>query len=280
MKIRTISGAVFVAIITGFFLLRQYVDYRLFNILITFFCIVGTFEVARAIKSRVPKFCYVLAIIYGCIILPFYAIIEYFFAGFGHSMSNLLICAFIITVVLFTLIKYKGQYSAIQILPFLYPAILLLSMASINNFVGEKGFIGLLIIFIVSPISDTFAYLVGMTYNKIKKGNARRLCPRLSPKKTVAGAIGGLVGGIIASLLIYFIFKPNLNLSYQVIFFAIVGLFASIFTMIGDLLESAIKRYVGIKDIGKIMPGHGGVMDRVDGISFASLFIFIVFLFI
>ena len=280
MKIRTISGAVFVAIITGFFLLREYVDYRLFNILIAFFCAVGTFEVSRALKDKMPKYCYYLFIIFGFLLVPAYTVIEHFLSGYAHTILNFVICAEILVVLVISLLKFKEEYSAICTLPSFYPAVLILAMLSINYFEGAKGFIGLLLIFVISPISDTFAYLVGMTYNKIRKGKAKKLCPRLSPKKTVAGAIGGLIGGIVASIIVYFIFKPELSLKYPIIFFTIIGLFASLFTMIGDLIESAIKRYVGIKDMGKIMPGHGGVMDRIDGISFASLFIFIVFLFI
>ena len=72
-------------------------------------------------------------------------------------------------------------------------------------------FLLLVLIFVVSPLTDTMAYLVGMTYNKIRKGQAKKLCPNLSPKKTIAGAIGGLFGGAIGGLLIWAIFRPEID---------------------------------------------------------------------
>jgi phosphatidate cytidylyltransferase len=122
-----------------------------------------------------------------------------------------------------------------------------------------------------------------MTYSKIKKGNVKRLCPRLSPKKTVAGAIGGTIGGALGGLIVYFVFRSLADTVYffsPLVLFIIVGVVASILTIVGDLTESYLKRKVGIKDMGKIMPGHGGIMDRIDGISVASVFIFFMFLFV
>ena len=107
---------------------------------------------------------------------------------------------------------------------------------------------------------------------------AKKLCPNLSPKKTVAGAIGGLIGGALGSLILYFIFRPEYNFFSPILLFIIVGLVASFLTEAGDLFESLIKRKVGIKDMGKIMPGHGGVMDRIDGMVFASPVIMLIFL--
>ena len=127
------------------------------------------------------------------------------------------------------------------------------------------------------------AYLTGMIYGKIKKGNVKKLCPNLSPKKTVAGAIGGLVGGGLSGLICYFIFKGqilSLGLSLPLVWLIGIGVVGSVLTQAGDLFESYVKRKVNIKDMGKIMPGHGGVMDRIDGTLFLAVFLFIVFLLI
>ena len=140
----------------------------------------------------------------------------------------------------------------------------------------------MLLIFVISPCADTFAYLVGMIYNKIRKGKAKKMCPRLSPKKTWAGAIGGVVGGIVGAVVVYFIVDKSAIAETAkmspVIAFILAGIFGSVLTEIGDLFESYIKRKVGIKDMGKILPGHGGVMDRIDGMNFAAVFIFLIFL--
>ena len=102
----------------------------------------------------------------------------------------------------------------------------------------------------------------------------------MSPKKTWSGAVGGTVGGIIGALIVYFIFTPTVNFYSPVLWFVIVGFTASIVNIFGDLFESCIKRKVGIKDMGKILPGHGGVMDRIDGTSFVVVWVFLLFLFV
>ena len=79
-------------------------------------------------------------------------------------------------------------------------------------------------------------------------------------------------------MIVYLIFKPTVNFFSPVLLFVLVGLLASIANLFGDLFESFIKRRVGIKDMGKIMPGHGGVLDRIDGTMFAIVIIYIVFL--
>ena len=127
-----------------------------------------------------------------------------------------------------------------------------------------------MLIFIISPCSDTFAYLVGSLIG------GKKMCPKISPKKTISGGIGGIIGGITGSIVVYFIMKGSLNYSLDipaVVYFAAIGLIASLLTEFGDLVESVIKRKLGIKDMGKILPGHGGMLDRIDSIVFACPFI-------
>ncbi len=276
---RTISGAVYVAIIVAFFLLREFVDYRLFNVLTCFFTIVGSFELARAVKPYSLKGTYLATIIFGVLVVPLYCLIEYLaFPGWGYlaviDLSVVMILGFAIYALI---IDVDFKKLGVSVLGFIYPALLLLTILLAND-LESNSFIALLLIFVIAPCTDTMAYLVGMIYNKIKKGKAKKLCPKLSPKKTWAGAIGGLFGGIIGSIIVYFIFKPTVNFFSPVFLFVIVGLVASVLTQIGDLFESYIKRKTGIKDSGKIMPGHGGVLDRIDGMIFVSVFVFIVFL--
>lgn len=277
---RTISGAVFVMIIVALLILRQYVDYRIFNILPWFFSIVGTFEIARALKKYLLKGVFLVAVIYGALFLPHYALIEYLiFSGYGVYFALLTMFVTLLAIITYCLIKKQSiKLTAINCLGIVYPTLFTLSMVLANDLSVSIGFIAVVCIFAIAPCTDTFAYLVGMTYKKIKKGNVKPLCPKLSPKKTWAGAIGGVIGGAVASILVYLIFMPDLNVFSPLFFFIIIGAIGAVLTEIGDLFESYIKRKVDIKDIGKIMPGHGGVMDRIDGISFVSAFIYIVFL--
>ena len=111
------------------------------------------------------------------------------------------------------------------------------------------------------------------------------MLPSVSPNKTVAGAIGGLFGGVLGGLLIYLLCYFNLvNLSLfasssveNVLFFVILGLGVSLACQAGDLIASFIKRYCAVKDYSNILPGHGGFMDRIDGVMVAAIFIFAFF---
>lgn len=113
--------------------------------------------------------------------------------------------------------------------------------------------------------TDTFAYLVGIKFGKHK------LTPS-SPKKSIEGSIGGIVGStLIAIIYTYFINKIcNAGISYLEI--TGIAVVLSVLSQIGDLAASSIKRYVDIKDFGKIIPGHGGMLDRIDSILFIAPF--------
>ena len=282
---RTLSGACFVAVITGFFLLKEFVDSRLFSVLIYFCSAVGTIELARALKEKTDVNTMWLSIVYGLLFIPSYAVMEYFVkSGIGiYSCLIFALLTLFINVIFCFLEKTDIKALLVKSFAILYPAFLFLSMVVISNMVHYKSLIGLLLIFSISPLTDTFAYLVGMAYNKIKKGNAKKLCPKLSPKKTWAGAIGGILGGILGGMLVYLIFKTQasaLSLPLPLLMFAVFGFVGAILTQIGDLFESAVKRKVGIKDMGKIMPGHGGILDRFDGMLFNSVFVCVLFLII
>lgn len=135
----------------------------------------------------------------------------------------------------------------------------------------EFGFYTVWLIFICSSVCDMCAYFVGMLIGKHK------MAPILSPKKSIEGAVGGVIGTIICSGLYgHFVLEPQVpgkNITVWVILISIVGAFAS---MIGDLAASAIKRNRNIKDYGKLIPGHGGIMDRFDSIIFTAPMIYLL----
>lgn len=122
-----------------------------------------------------------------------------------------------------------------------------------------------LLIFIGAWVTDTFAYFSGFLFGKHK------LIPDVSPKKTVEGSIGGTLCCALAfvafGLIVDFFFGKNANL----LFLFISGLIIALVSQIGDLIMSVIKRHYGIKDFGKIFPGHGGMLDRFDSILAVSL---------
>ena len=119
----------------------------------------------------------------------------------------------------------------------------------------------LFILFVVWA-TDSGAYFIGKFFGK------RKLWPAISPNKTIGGAVGGLIIALIVGIVFHLVYAFDFSLSY-VIFITIV---ISVVGQIGDLVASAIKRHYDIKDFGKLFPGHGGVLDRVDSL----LFVFIV----
>ena len=277
---RVISGSVFVAVVAGFFLLRQFTPYpQLFDILIYFFLVAGTFELGRAIKPFSVSGTHIGSVIYAALFAPVYVISEEFIiSGMGwlFALTFYILALLILTVR--CIIQNKDMKTfAVSALPLVYPALFILTMLLSNDFSEPKGFLALLMLFVIAPFSDTFAFITGSLIG------GKKLCPKLSPKKTWSGAIGGVIGGGIGGLLVYFIFiesAQTVNFFSPVLLFILLGLFASIMTEAGDLFESFIKRRAGIKDMGKIMPGHGGIMDRIDGMLFASVLIYLVFLFV
>jgi phosphatidate cytidylyltransferase len=136
---------------------------------------------------------------------------------------------------------------------------------------GIKGYNPkiLISIFILIWTNDTFAYLVGKSIGRHK------LFERISPKKTIEGFVGGVVFAVIASYFIskYFLMLPEKNIFIWFIIASIVGVFGTI----GDLVESKFKRIAGIKDSGNIMPGHGGILDRLDSVIFVAPIIFLFY---
>lgn len=136
---------------------------------------------------------------------------------------------------------------------------------------GIKGYNPniLISIFILIWTNDTFAYLVGKSIGKHK------LFERISPKKTIEGFLGGIGFALIASYFIskYFLMLPEKNTYIWLIIAVIVGIFGTI----GDLVESKFKRISEKKDSGNIMPGHGGILDRLDSVIFVAPIIFLFY---
>jgi len=135
----------------------------------------------------------------------------------------------------------------------------------------ENNFHPYLMISILSIIwvNDSFAFLIGKNFGKNK------LFPSVSPKKTVEGLLGGLVFSLLAGL-----FISKINLDFSLLNWLIIAVLVSIVGTLGDLVESKFKRQANIKDSGNIMPGHGGILDRLDSLLFAAPFVYLYINFI
>lgn len=147
---------------------------------------------------------------------------------------------------------------------FFYSVILLSFLNMIR--LGENGIAGVLLLVISAFASDTGAFYAGRKF-----GN-KKLMPRVSPKKTVEGFLGGFCLSCIAALACKFLFFSSL----PVLNALLCGLAAGISVPLGDLFESMTKRVFHVKDSGNILPGHGGILDRIDGLLFAAPLFYIL----
>lgn len=122
--------------------------------------------------------------------------------------------------------------------------------------------------FFIPTLGDSVAYLVGIKIGRI------RLNPPVSPLKTVEGAVAGLAGSVAAAIAVFFAFSAMGAKLPSAWHFLALGLLGGIVGQVGDLFASLVKRYCSVKDYGKLFPGHGGMMDRLDSILFVSALVF------
>lgn len=194
----------------------------------------------------------VITLVLGSILLLLF---EVYNISLEFSIIFVLFASFI--VLLFN-DKYKLEDITFTVFSFIYGPYLL---TLLNGLSRELLFL----VFIIAFSTDTFAYFIGSAIGKHK------LIPKVSPNKSIEGAIGGIVGCLIITL-IYFYFL-GLPINALVVIFIIIS---SIAGQIGDLIASKIKRVTGIKDYAKLLPGHGGILDRFDSTILVIPFVYIL----
>lgn len=270
---RTLTGAIIiVATILAFFL--RTIDIRFFDLFALILSVMGTYEFTKALGDKITKEQKIMAIVFSIAIIPVATFIPKYLLAviLGLTAIELLASVFIKNSTI-----EKMGYTALSSF---YPPLVLLFLTLINH-LGAYALFALVMVFATSYSTDTMAYLVG------SKFKGKKLCPTISPNKTVSGAIGGVIGGILGEILTYYAFKwlkiSPFELQSEVnaiIFIVMTGIVFSVVTQLGDLFESFLKRNLGVKDMGSLLPGHGGILDRVDGLMFVSLFVFIFYSFL
>ena len=208
--------------------------------------IVGLYEFYEAIKNDNKRPINWLGFLVVILLL--------FISYFNLDQTFYLFIFFIASYVLLTLNIFSKKDrlvdSALTIFGVIYIGIGFSHLIMISKFDNK---LIIFIPFMISWSTDTFAYFTGKYFG------SKKLYPSVSPNKTIEGAVGGVIGSVIINyIFVYFFVKDILAI------IIVISLFGSIFSQIGDLLASKIKRSCGIKDFGKILPGHGGVLDRFD----------------
>jgi phosphatidate cytidylyltransferase len=158
---------------------------------------------------------------------------------------------------------------AYAVLGFIYIPFLLMHLVMLRQ--TAYGWQWLLVIMLIVMTNDSAAYYTGCAFGR------HRLYPLVSPKKSIEGALGGVVGSICGTLLAKYTFFPQLPLADALITAVAIGVLGQT----GDLFESLLKRSFGVKDSGSIIPGHGGVLDRLDSIIFAApaMYYYVIYFF-
>ena len=233
-KNRFMTSVILIALI-GFVLL--YDNYFLFWLVLGVFYIISFYEANRLFKID-NNFLYVFAILLW--------IISYFL----KDKTDII---FIIAIIFLSLKAYKSDLDLKLIYPFLYPCIGFLFLLNLYSDFGNLVVVWLL--FIVAG-TDIGAFFIGKKFGK------RPFSPS-SPSKTLEGLAGGVFLGTLLGVFSF--------ISFNIYFTILVSFLVSLSSIFGDLFESYLKRQVLLKDSGSILPGHGGVLDRVDGYLFAAI---------
>jgi phosphatidate cytidylyltransferase len=192
------------------------------------------------------------------------------------SMSGVLVCLginifFLGFIVLLDFSKDDYIFDAMskQIFGIVYIPFLLSLLVLIYSF--ENGHLWVLWLLFVNFANDTGSYYAGSFYGK------RHLAPNISPKKTYMGTIGGAIGSVFIGFLLCYLFFHSLDKALLAIPCAVL---ISVAGQVGDLFASALKRAAGVKDSGRILPGHGGMLDRIDGLLFSIPVLYVLRIFI
>ena len=267
MKTRIISGIVMGVIVAALLALGFWVEPIIITVAVALIAAGAVYELihnAAGIKSKIAvtgsvifAFLYVVASDNSVFVKPYSSL------WLSPELVNTLLLVYFLFAVIIILRNNKefdlGKIVSLFALPLPYAYAFSCLARVIKH---TDGIYYLLLLLNFSSVCDMGAYFVGVTMGKHK------LCPNLSPKKTVEGAVGGIVSSIIVTVIISLCFSKSLVIPMLLtIPFCILG-------MIGDLFASAIKRSVGLKDYSNLIPGHGGILDRVDSIIMIAPFLY------
>lgn len=251
MKTRVISACVLLVVVAACFLISP-LTRALFLFAVT---LAAVWEMSRALKSAELKCADVILYIY----VAAAALCAYL--GADKTISQALFFAAVFAALSAGVCSEKiGAMGALGTLTvLLYPVVPLIFMLCLTL---SDNWVPVFVMGCASAwVCDCFALFGGSLFGKHK------LCPKISPNKTVEGSISGAVSSLIVGVIVYFIFKSGYDIPLFVCI--LTCLICSTLGQLGDLAASMIKRMTGIKDYSNLIPGHGGIMDRVDSLLFA-----------
>ena len=263
MKQRIITGAVIAAVLVGVFLLSEYVVYPIALALLAFG---GVFEMLRVLGQHTR---WILSIPAYLIALALPVASFYLMKSYDDTVAVLVLALALFLYLLYSFLvavfaKGKILYADLsEVFVSVTYVVTCFTALTILRYL-PMGFYYFGLVFIAAWISDVFAYFTGVFFGKHK------LIPEISPKKTVEGSLGGIVFAAVFMVLYGWILSLAAEVTPNYLVLSIGGILLAVAGQIGDLLASLVKREHGVKDYGRLMPGHGGIMDRFDSVLAVS----------
>lgn len=275
---RVITGACFALLVLAGILLQSWVMLAM----LSFAMIVSTVEMYKAIRATGIEPVRWAGYVFCVLIIAAEALSLYLPNSMDLSMIALLVAMMAAMTRLVSRGKIAMESLTATVFPMLYPGLFYIALMELLQFENRAAVTAaLLLAFFAASVNDVFALFTGLLFGKHK------LAPELSPKKTIEGSIGGLAASTLFSAavpaLLRLIFRSDAAFMASaealpsVCAFALLGLLAGALSQIGDLTASMVKRHCGVKDFGKLLPGHGGIMDRMDGVLFCGAACYIFF---
>lgn len=265
---RIITAVVAIAV---FFPVLYFSQLWIFPAVISLLSLIACFEMLRCIGA-IKHYAYsvvLLLISAGLPLLPFWfetSQVEHILV-----LTLIVLALYLFAVMTFSRGKITFSHAGTAFLTAFYIIAAFTSLTLLRYRVDAGNYV-YLICFVGAWVTDTFAYFCGFLFGKHK------LIPDVSPKKTIEGSVGGTLFCILAMIgygwIVQTISKGSVSANYLVL--GLSGLFISVVSQVGDLLMSAIKRTFGIKDYGKLFPGHGGVLDRFDSVMAVALSLLVI----
>ncbi|MGI6562503.1 MAG: phosphatidate cytidylyltransferase [Clostridia bacterium] len=271
MKVRIISSLVASALL--FFVM--FMPLWVFLIALTCVAVIAVLEYMGSVRLKGYNVSLWPITVSAGLAVPLWICLLYLVHRIGISSEALILIWVIITFLasaatcIFTNMKYTFSDMAITVFGLLYVLLPLTLLVRIRS--EQHGFYLIWLVFLGAWVTDISAYFAGTFFGQHK------LIPAISSKKTVEGFIGGILGCMLA-IVIYGMWMQTKNVWIPWYSYVFLGAVLGFVSQSGDWFASCIKRYLEIKDFGKIMPGHGGVLDRFDSILFAAPFVYIFIL--
>lgn len=264
MDLKRISSGIIVGIIVAIMLLIP--NNYIIGILLTIIAILAMKEYLGAISKICKPIKWVAYLSTIVIAIINFIPEEYLLICIMSFMPLTILLLFLNIIVTDMKITFKDM--AYTLLGICYITIFMTFLSLIDGMEYGKFLIGYIII--ASFGTDIFAYVFGSKFGKHKFS-------KISPKKSIEGCIGGTISAIIISIIYTYIINKYLKFEYSYIIVTFSTLILSIISQIGDFSASTIKRYVDIKDYSDLIPGHGGMLDRIDSLLFISPFAYLLF---